>query len=301
MIFKEKIIHELISGLDIISIEGGGSGKFCRVASIFEATPDSLTWINPNRKDKIALFENSNAGIIICPDEKVFIPKKNQILIRCSNPKLIFTQILTRLQSSQNNPEIHKSAVIHPEAKIGKDVSIGPNVVIGKCTIGDATTIGANSVIEDNSILGERVVIKPSAVIGGDGYGYVKHEDQQLKFPHLGGVLIEDDVHIGSQTCIDRGSLGYTKIGSHTKIDNLVHIAHNVIIGKNCNIIALSIIGGSTVIGNNTWISPSVSVRDAISIGENSLIGIGSIVTKSIPDNQIWFGNPAKFYKDKNH
>lgn len=298
MIFKEKVIHEFISGLDIISVEGSGSGKFCSVDSVFEATTDSLTWINPNRKDKIALFENSNAGIIICPDEKVFTPKKNQLLIRCSNPKLIFTQILTRVQSSQSNPVIHRSAVIHPEAKIGKDVSIGPNAVIGKCTIGDASTIGANAVIEDNCILGDRVVIKPSAVIGGDGYGYVKHNDQQLKFPHVGGVLIEDDVHIGSQTCIDRGSLGYTKIGSDTKIDNLVHIAHNVIIGKNCNIIALSIIGGSTVIGNNTWISPSVSVRDAITIGENSLVGIGSIVTKSIPDNQIWFGNPAKYYKD---
>ncbi|MGC6422226.1 MAG: UDP-3-O-(3-hydroxymyristoyl)glucosamine N-acyltransferase [Flavobacteriaceae bacterium] len=301
MIFKEKIIHDYISDLDIISVEGSGSGKFCRVDSIFEATQNSITWINPNRKDKAALFEKSKAGIIICPDEKVFTPKKNQILIRCSNPKLIFAQILISVQSSQSIPEIHNTAVIHSEAKIGNNVAIGPNVVIGKCTIGDDTTIGANSIIEDNCLLGKRVVVKPSAVIGGDGYGYVKHEAQQLKFPHTGGVLIEDDVHIGSQTCIDRGSLGFTKIGRHTKIDNLVHIAHNVIIGENCNIIALSIIGGSTVIGNNTWISPSVSVRDAITIGSNSLIGIGSIVTKSVPDNQIWFGNPAKYYKNKNH
>lgn len=193
--------------------------------------------------------------------------------------------------------KIHPTAIIHDEAEIAENVAIGANCIIGKSVIGKGTIIGSNSIIQDKTVIGDRVVIKSSVVIGGDGYGYVKNNNKQIKFPHIGGVVVEDEVHIGSNTCIDRGSLGNTIIGKNTKIDNLVHIAHNVQIGENCNIIALSIIGGSTIIGNNTWISPSVSVRDAITIGSNSLIGLGAVVIKSIPDNEVWMGNPAKFFK----
>jgi UDP-3-O-[3-hydroxymyristoyl] glucosamine N-acyltransferase len=290
-------LNKYLSELDDYSLEGERSSLFTDIKSVTEATDNSLTWINPSRIDKEDLFKNSKAGIIICQKTESFLPKRNQLLVKVSNPKLAFSIMVNKILGNKTQFEIHPTAIIHDEAKIGKNVAIGANCIVGKAIIGNDTIIGPNSTIEDNTILGDRVVIKSSVVIGGDGYGYVKSNDKQVKFPHIGGVVIEDEVHIGSNTCLDRGSLENTIIGKNTKIDNLVHIAHNVQIGENCNIIALSIIGGSTIIGNNVWISPSVSIRDAVTIGSNSLIGLGAVVIKSVPDNEVWIGNPAKFFK----
>jgi len=292
-------IKEYLSELDQHTIEGEGTGIFNDIKSINEATKNSLSWINPSRKDKNVLFENSKAGIVICNKDEIFSAGKGQLLIRVPNPKLAFSIIVNLITKTNTPASIHPSAIIHSNARIGKNVTIGANCVIGNVVIGDETTVGPNSVIEDNTKIGEHVIIKSSASIGGDGYGYVTDNNIQIKFPHIGGVIIQNHVHIGSNTCIDRGSLGNTIIGRHTKIDNLVHIAHNVKIGENCNIIALAMIAGSTIIGNNTWISPSVSILDAIKIGDNSLIGIGSVVTKSVPGNEVWMGSPARFFKNK--
>ena len=132
-------------------------------------------------------------------------------------------------------------------------------------------------------------------MLGGDGFGYVKNEATQEYelFPHLGGVVIEDHVHIGNNTCIDRGSLKDTIIHQGVKIDNLVHIAHNVTVGKNSLIIACSMIAGSVVIGENCWVAPSSSVRNGIYIGDNTTIGLGSVVTKSVGADETIAGNPA--------
>jgi UDP-3-O-[3-hydroxymyristoyl] glucosamine N-acyltransferase len=292
-------IHNYLTEFDHYFLEGNGTGIFRDIKSITEATKTSLSWINPSRKDKNVLFENSKAGIVICHKDEIFSAGKGQLLIRVPNPKLAFSIIVNLITKTNTPASIHPSAIIHSNARIGKNVTIGANCVIGNVVIGDDTTVGPNSVIEDNTEIGEHVIIKSSVSIGGDGYGYVTDNNTQIKFPHIGGVIIQNHVHIGSNTCIDRGSLGNTIIGRHTKIDNLVHIAHNVQIGENCNIIALSIIGGSTTIGDNTWISPSVAVRDAITIGSNSLIGMGSVVIRKVPDNEIWIGNPAKFFKNK--
>ena len=291
-------INQYLIELDDYTLEGEGGSLFYDIKSVTEATKKSLSWINTTRKDREELFKGSKAGIIICHKEENFLAGENQLLIKVSNPKLAFSIVVNKITESVIQANIHSTAIINPKAKIGKNVTIGANCVLGKISVGKNTVIGPNSVIEDNTVIGNRVVIKSSVAIGGDGYGYVKDNNVQIKFPHIGGVIIEDEVHIGSNTCIDRGSLGNTVIGQSTKIDNLVHIAHNVQIGENCNIIALSIVGGSTTIGDNTWISPSVSIRDAVKIGSNSLIGLGSVVTKSVPDNQIWMGNPAKFHKN---
>ncbi len=152
-----------------------------------------------------------------------------------------------------------------------------------------------NNVILDKTIIGNNVVINPGTVIGSEGFGYQRREDKKLeKFPHFGGVIIEDDVEIGSNTSIDRGTLKNTIIRKGSKIDNLVHIAHNVEIGEYCLIIANSMIGGSAKIKKYSWVAPSASILNGIEIGENSTIGMGAVVVKSVPNNQTWAGVPAR-------
>ena len=146
---------------------------------------------------------------------------------------------------------------------------------------------------------GENVKIGENCTIGGDGFGYEKDVNGTwIKFPHFGHIILEDDVEIGNNVCIDRGVLGNTIINKGTKIDNLVHIAHNVEIGTNTLIIAKAMIGGSVRIGDNCWIGPSTSIINGIQIGNNVLVGIGSNILKNVPDNTVVAGNPAKVIRE---
>lgn len=143
---------------------------------------------------------------------------------------------------------------------------------------------------------GENFKVGENTVIGGDGFGFEKNEKGEYEFfPHFGDVYIGDNVSIGSNTCIDRGTLARTSIGNGVKIDNLVHIAHNVNVGDNCLIVAGSVICGSVKIGEGTYIGANVTIREHLTIGKNCYIGMGSVVTKDIPDGEMWYGNPAKF------
>lgn len=142
---------------------------------------------------------------------------------------------------------------------------------------------------------GKNVKIGENCSLGGDGFGYEKDENGNwIKFPHFGHIILEDNVEISNNVCIDRGVLGNTIIKKGTKIDNLVHIAHNVVVGAKTLIIAKSMIGGSVTIGENCWIGPSSSIINGIKIGNNVLIGIGSNILKNVPDNMVVAGNPAK-------
>lgn len=268
---------------------------FVNAKSIFDADSNSLTWISSSRNDKDVLIENSLASVIIC-DKKIDTSKfKNKYFVVVENPRLAFLRAVKSLFSILPAWGIHPTAYVHPEAIVNKKSHIGPFTYIGKCEINEGCIIYGHNYIYDNVKIGKNVIIHAGTVIGADGFGYEKNTDGELeKFPHIGGVIIEDDVEIGSNTCIDRGTLGNTQIGYGVKIDNLVHIAHNVIIGKHTAVIANSMIGGSTKIGDYSWIAPSASLRDTIQIGNKVTVGVAAVVTKSIPDNETWTGNPAK-------
>lgn len=138
-------------------------------------------------------------------------------------------------------------------------------------------------------------VIGAYTVIGKDGFGWIRMEDNTLKkFPHAGNVVIEKNVVIGSNTCIDRAAVGSTVIGEGTKIDNLVHVAHGVKIGKNCLIVAGTIIGGSVEIGDNCFIGMGAKIKNKVTIGNGVTIGAGAVVLKNVPDGETWAGVPAK-------
>ena len=204
-------------------------------------------------------------------------------------------QCLNKTVKDIKKSDVHPTAIIKSE-KLGKNIFVGPFCFIDKeVSVGNFSKIYNNVSISGKVIIGMNVILAPSTVIGSDGFGFELNEKKNWeKFSSIGGVVIHDDVDIGSNVCIDCGTLQNTIISKGTKINNLVHIAHNVKIGKNCIIGGSTHIGGSTVIGDNTWIAMGVTIRDTLNIGKNVLIGMGSVVTKDVKDGQIVFGNPAK-------
>lgn len=264
-------------------------------------TEMTLDWVNPGKKDKQTIVENSAARTILVDqtiDYNDTIIKQNKTLLVVENPKKAIQIIGNTFFNPQDVPSIHPTALIDPNAKIGKNVYIGPYVVIGEATIGDNCHISPFVKIYDDVQIGHDCIVKEGAVIGGAGFGYQTNEDgNRERFPQIGGVIIGNYVDIGANSCIDRGALSDTRIGNYTKIDNLVHIAHNVVIGQNAMIIACSEISGSCEIEDYAWVGPNTSVREWQHIGKNVLTGIGSVVVKNIPDDEIWAGNPAKKIK----
>jgi len=227
--------------------------------------------------------------------QKENFPKPNVKIYpinKCFNLFMEFMEIEKQEKRSFQN----KNIKIHPTSQIHNSVNIGDNVNIGENTI-----IYPNVVIYDNVYIGNNVIIHSNSVIGADGYGYIA-EDKIIKIPQEGGVVIKDNVEIGSCTCIDRATLGYTYIGNNTKIDNIVQIGHNVKIGNNCRIAGKSGVAGSARIYDNSIIAAMAGVKDGIKIGPNSILAGASMATKSIPPNQVFAGNPARpisqFLKD---
>src|SRR5579862_758553 len=169
--------------------------------------------------------------------------------------------------------------------EIGKGVQIEDQVVVG-----DGSVVQANAVLLSRTYLGERVTIKPGAVIGGDGFQLAPSGDHRRLVPHAGGVVVEADVTIGSQTCVDRGLFGeMTTIGSGSKIDNLVHVAHSATIGRDCVVVACAEISGSVVLGDGAWLGPHCSINPGLSVGEYALIGTGSVVVADVPAHAVAF------------
>ena len=192
------------------------------------------------------------------------------------------------------NAQIKPGAVLKSGVVIGDNTTVDSNTTIGSnVMIGHNVRISSNCTLQ-NCILGNNVIIHPGVRIGQDGFGYSLGDTGFKKFPHIGRVIIQDNVEVGSNTTIDRGSLNDTTIGEGTKVDNLVQIAHNVTIGQNCVIAGQVGISGSVSIGNNVMIGGQSGIKQHRKIGDNVQIGGGSGVMHSIPSNQRVAGNPAR-------
>jgi len=222
---------------------------------------------------------------------KIFNLKEEKVKVffvkNCFSLFLSFMSLIkTEMRNfTGKNINIASSAYVHPSAQIGSNVTIGEN-----------TIIYPNVVIYDNVYIGDDVVIHSNSVIGSDGYGYTL--DDMIKIPQEGGVVIKDNVEIGACVCVDRATIGYTYIGSNTKIDNLVQIAHNVKIGNNCRIAGKSGVAGSARIYDNSIIAAMAGVKDGVKVGPNSILAGASMATKNIPPGQTFAGNPARpFYQ----
>lgn len=212
------------------------------------------------------------------------------------NPRLAFMRAVQQFFSRPRPaPGIHPRAVVDPSARIDGTASIGANCVIGaNCSVGARSILHPNVTLMDDVRIGADVVVNSGTVIGADGFGYERNEDFELeKFPHIGGVVIEDDVEIGSNTSIDRGTLGDTLIRSGARIDNQCHISHNVVIGRHAAVIAQSMVGGSAVVGDRGWLAPAAIIMNQAKIGERATVGLGAVVVKDVPDGLTVMGSPA--------
>jgi UDP-3-O-[3-hydroxymyristoyl] glucosamine N-acyltransferase len=220
-------------------------------------------------------------------------------VILSQRPRLSFIRAMNLILEGRNEkPEksfIHPTAVIEKDVKIGDCAYVSAHVYLGPNTkLGDNVVIHPNVTVYGDTSIGNNVIIHSGSVIGKPGFGFERDENNHwITFPQIGKVVIEDNVEIGGNTVIDRGALEDTIVGNGTKIDNLVHIAHSVRIGKNCMIVACAQTGGSDVFGDNTWIGPNSSLIQNIRIGNNCLSGVGSVIVRNLPDNTTVAGNPA--------
>lgn len=270
--------------------------------NIGEAKGNHISFLTSKYKSTAGkLLEESEAALIVAEtgiynsvDEAVK-KKISSYIVLSDSPKNVFVECLHNFFREETPGEIHPAALIHPSAEIGKNTSVGAFAVIDKnVIIGDDCFIGANTHIQKGTTIGNRVMIRSNVTIGNWGFGFVRDESGvNINFPHYGNVVIEDDVQIGSSTCVDRGALSDTVIKKGAKIDNLVHVAHNVVIGENSLVIACTMIGGSTVIGDNCWVAPAVILRNGITVGDNTTLGMGCLVTRDIPANVTVTGSPA--------
>jgi len=288
---------------------GDPSLQITGAASLAEATPGEISFF-ANRK-YIGLLRKTRASAVFVPTD--FGEPITPAQIRVSNPTKAFEQVVFKFAPKPITfaAGIHPSAVVDRSAQLGERVSIQPHAVVeAGARIGDDTIIGAGSyvghettigsacliyprvTIRERSRIGSRVIIHSGAVIGADGFGFEMVDDRQQKIQQLGIVQIDDDVEIGANTTIDRARFGRTWIRQGVKIDNLVQIAHNVVIGKDSVIVAQSGISGSTRVGQRVMMGGQVGIVGHLEIGDGTAIGAQSGVSKSTRGG-AWFGSPA--------
>jgi len=304
MKFTVREIAEQVGG----EVVGDGGIELAGFAQADAAKPGDLTFAENEKYFRLA--EKSRASAILAPEE---FASEAKPVIRVTNARVAFARVLPLLfPQKEFAPGIHPSAVIAESAQVDNSAHIGPNCVIGEnavigrqavleanCIVGDQSSLGQavrlfpNVTIYPQSRIGDRVSIHSGSVIGSDGYGYVFDRDHHRKIPQVGGVVIGDDVEIGANCTIDRGALGNTVIGEGTKIDNLVQIAHNVVIGNHCLLVAQNGIGGSTKVGEYTTLAGQVGVVGHIEIGPKSVVAAKAGVLNNLDGGKQYMGFPA--------
>ena len=292
----QQIIDYLNS--NVIRVYGETNKYIDNLADYEHTNVTTLDWVNPKKKDKQSIVENSPANVLLV-DESIgysdVLSGNNKTLIVVKNPKLELARIGNEFFSDRIKYGIHPSCVIDPESDISEQVSIAPFTYIGKAKIGSGCIIGSHVRIYDNVEIGEHCNIKDGAVIGGAGFGFEKDENgNRFRFPQIGDVKIGNFVEIGANTCIDRGALSTTSIGDYTKINNLCHIAHNNTIGKNVVVAGLVNLSGGNIIEDDCWIAPQSTLKGYVHLGKGCIVGTGAVVIKDIPAGEVWVGNPAK-------
>jgi UDP-3-O-[3-hydroxymyristoyl] glucosamine N-acyltransferase len=291
-------------------LAGDGAVRITGINALESATAGDLVFAEHERM--APQVQQTQAAGILVPKTFPAIPGKN--LLRVANPREAFVAVMMLFAPKPASGQgIHPSAVVSPEAVIGPEVTIRECVVvrrgarIGKgtviesgvhvgegVTIGEGCQIGPNVVLMFGVRLGNRVIIHGSTVVGGDGFGFVWAKDHYLKIPQLGTVIIEDDVELGCNMCVDRATFGATIVRRGTKTDNLVQIAHNDVVGQHVILTGQVGLSGSVTIGDRAMLGGQSGVVDHVTIGEGAKVGAGTPVTKDVKPGEMVWGFPGR-------
>lgn len=303
----KKTVKELAQFLGGTVI-GDENREISDVKGLAEAGSDDISFaVEPYTE----YLPQVHAGAVITEKE---YPAGDNTLVLVENPRLAFSKLLELFHPRQSVKQgIHPTAVVDESANIGENTAVMAYAVIGKNVrigagsvvypyvfIGDNVTIGANAaiypgaVIMENTVMGDNAVIRAHAVIGGEGFGFATKDGKHTRIPQIGNVTIGDDVEIGACTTIDNGTLGSTKVGRGTKIDNLVHLGHNVEIGEDCFVIAQTGIAGSTKVGNHVVFAGQTGCTGHITIGDNVTFAGKSGIVGNVASNTVNAGFPAR-------
>ena len=277
---------------------------FHGVSSILESTEKDLSWIKQGVKNELELVQQTKSKGIILTEQtytKSKIEGNDKLFIIHPRPELLMQKLLKFIvaQSEKNKGiNIHPTAIVDSNCKLGENVVIGAYCIIGACKIGNNVKISNHVKIFDPVEIGDDCVIREFCSIGGEGFGFVKNEyGINEHIPHIGSLIIEKNVIVFPFSNIDRGTLGKTIVKRNTAIDHYVHVGHNSEVGENNLITAGVTIAGGVRINNNCFIGVNTSIKEKVVVHSNVITGMGSVVTKNIPKDEVWIGNPAKLLK----
>lgn len=312
--FTVEEIREILNG----ELVGYTDQKIIGPEHLHKAGSNHITFIGSRKY--ILQWENSKACAAIVNQNLEVEPGENRALIKVKNADLAMAKLLEVFDPGppKFDVDIHPAAVVHQSASIGKDCKIGAGCYVGKnvilgdavvlypnVTILDETKIGNGTVVWSGTVIRERTEIGSNCIfhnnvsIGADGFGYRPSEDGQglTKIPQIGNVVIGNNVEIGANSCVDRGKFSSTIIGDGCKIDNLVQIAHNCVLGRSCIIAGNSALGGSVTLGDGVMMAGGVSVSDHLTIHSGATVGAVSFVMKDVQAGQTVLGHPAQDHK----
>jgi UDP-3-O-[3-hydroxymyristoyl] glucosamine N-acyltransferase len=303
-----QAVAELVGG----RLLGDGAVTIRTVRPLDRAGPEALSFAISSRYAEE--LRASRAGAVLVPDALANAEPGPRTRIVVRDPYAALTRVMGILfPAPPARPGVDATTRVGPGCILGTDVQLGPFVVLGRgvrlgdrcrlaegvslgdqVSVGEDTVLGPRVVCYPGSTIGSRVVLKAGAVIGGDGFGYLSGAAGHSRIPHVGGCIIEDEVEIGSNSCVDRGSVDDTVVGRGSKVDNLVHVGHNVRLGERCLVMAGVGIAGSTRIGNDVILAGHVGVTDHLVIGERARVAAKSAVFGDIPAGASFSGHPAR-------
>ncbi len=310
--FTLRFIQRHIGGGEIV---GDPETLITGLSSLEAAEAGELAFADDKQKKHVDSARNNRAAAIIVPVN--FPPLEGRTLLRIDTPRLAFIKVMHLFQAKPPaSTGVHRQALVAPDAELGERVTIREGAIIRSrarigaetviesgAHIGEGASIGAQGFIGPNVVImagvsiGNRVMIHGGTVVGADGFGYVWDENRYLKIPQLGTVIIEDDVELGANVCVDRATLGATIIKRGTKIDNLVQIAHNDVIGEDVLMSGQVGLAGSVQIGNRVILGGQAGVADHIVVGDGVRVGAASPVIGDVPAGQTVWGFPAREIK----
>lgn len=311
-VYTTSALAEQVAG----ELRGSANIEIVGVNALDDATADQITFITDAAHAERWADAQAGAAVVSNGIEPEGHDPQSRALIFVPQAELAMIEISRLFEPAPPVPDmgVHRTVVVDETAKLGREVRMGPHVSVGPeaiigdrvvlhagvriyagAQIGDGSVLHANAVVRERCRLGRGVILNQNVSIGADGFGYRPAADgtRLVKSPHLGIVILQDDVEIGANSCVDRGKFGATVVGEGTKIDNLCQIAHNCRIGRCCVIAGLSVLGGSVTVGEWTQIGGRVAVAEQVRIGSGVSIGGGSGVMRDVPDGKSYLGTPA--------